>query len=152
MRAPDFSLPDQYGDIHTLSDYKDKWLLIYFYPKDETPGCTKEACNFRDNSEAFAEKGVEIIGISKDSVSSHIAFSQKHELPFPILSDETAETIKAFGAWGEKKFIGKTYEGINRNTYLINPEGEILHVYENVNPLTHVSSLLKDIDTFIEEY
>lgn len=141
MKAPDFSLPDQEGKTHNLSDYKGKWVLVYFYPKDETLGCTKEACAFRDLTPDFTKKGVVVLGISKDSVESHQKFAAHHQLNFPILSDPSAETIKAYNSWGTKKFMGKSYEGILRNSYLINPEGEIIKTFEGVNPLTHAAEV-----------
>lgn len=144
MKAVDFSLPDQDGIIHSLKDYKGKWLLVYFYPKDDTPGCTVEACSFRDRWETL---GIEVVGISKDSVASHKKFADKHKLNFVLLSDETTETIKKYGAWGAKKFMGKTFEGILRNSYLINPEGEVVKVYEKVNPLNHVDEIKKDLES-----
>jgi thioredoxin-dependent peroxiredoxin len=145
MRAPDFSLPDQAGKIHHLSDYHGKWLVLYFYPKDDTPGCTKEACRFRDEREEFTKKGVAIVGISKDSVASHEKFAKKFDLNFTILSDTSLETIKAYGAWGKKKFMGKEFDGVLRNTYLINPEGEIVKTYEGVKPEIHSQEILKDL-------
>src|SRR3989344_1320547 len=145
MKAPNFSLPDSKSVVHNLSDYSGKWLIVYFYPKDNTPGCTKEACGFRDNIDAFAKSNVNIIGISKDSVESHNKFSHKFKLNFPILSDESTETIKAFGAWGPKKFMGKEYSGTQRKTFLIDPKGEIKKVYEKVNPTEHAKEILKDI-------
>jgi peroxiredoxin Q/BCP len=144
-KAHNFSLPDQSGKIHSLSDYKGKWLILYFYPKDDTPGCTKEACGFRDLTRKYSNKGVKILGISKDSVSSHKKFAEKYLLDFPILSDESKEVIKAYGAWGIKKFMGKEFEGTQRKTFVINPEGEITKVYENVNPLAHAKQVLQDI-------
>ena len=145
MKAPEFTLPDQNGKMHSLKDYLGKWVIVYFYPKDATPGCTKEACNFRDGREFLESAGAVVLGISKDSVASHKKFADKHELNFTLLSDETTETIKAYGAWGNKKFMGREYEGINRDTYLINPQGEIAKEYKGVNPLTHVGDLLKDL-------
>lgn len=143
MKAPNFSLPDQAGTIHKLSDYKGSWVLVYFYPKDDTPGCTKEACSFRDLSEEFKKKHIIVLGISKDSVESHKKFSTKYTLNFPILSDETTKVLKAYKAWGLKKFMGKEYEGTYRNSYLVNPEGEIVKVYNRVNPLTHAKEVLE---------
>ncbi len=145
MNAKDFSLPDQDGKIHLLSQYKGKWVVLYFYPKDDTPGCTKEACNFRDSLQELNNLGVVILGVSKDSVASHKKFSEKYHLNFPLLSDESKETIKAYHAWGEKKFMGKTFEGILRKTYLINPQGNIEKIYENVNPLVHAGEIVKDL-------
>lgn len=147
MKATNFTLPDQDNKQHSLSDYHGKWVIIYFYPKDDTPGCTKEACDFRDNFHTLQAKGVVILGVSKDSVASHKKFAQKHELNFPLLSDESKETIKAYNAWGEKKFMGKTFDGVKRTTYLINPQGEIAKVYENVNPLNHAKTILDDLAT-----
>ena len=148
MKAPNFSLPDQNNKIHTLTDYAGKWVIVYFYPKDATPGCTKEACNFRDGREVLEATGALVLGISKDTVASHKKFADKHNLNFTLLSDTSTETIKAYGAWGKKKFMGREYEGILRNTYLINPIGEIVKTYEGVNPLTHVGELLKDLNEF----
>ncbi len=144
-QAPDFSLPDQNGVTHTLSQYKGKWVVVYFYPKDATPGCTKEACNFRDGREFLEGAGAVVLGISKDSVASHKKFADAHKLNFTLLSDTSTETIQAYGAWGKKKFMGREYFGINRNTYLVNPKGELVKTYEGVNPLTHVGELLKDL-------
>ncbi len=144
-KAPAFQLPDQTGSVHTLLQYRGKWVVLYFYPKDDTPGCTKEACNFRDAWKDFTSVGVVILGVSKDSVASHKKFAEKFHLQFPLLSDETKEVIKAYGAWGVKKFMGREFEGVKRTTTLINPEGEIQKVYENVNPMTHASQILNDI-------
>lgn len=146
MKAPDFALPDQNGKVHKLEDFKGKWLLVYFYPKDDTPGCTKEACSFRDASTDYKKRGVSIIGISKDTVASHTKFSNKFSLNFPILADPTLETIKAYGAWGKKKLYGREYDGVFRNTYLINPKGEIIKKYEKVHPEVHSEEILKDLE------
>lgn len=146
MQAPDFSLPDQNGNIHTLKQYKGKWVVVYFYPKDSTPGCTKEACSFRDGWSFLEDAGAVVLGISKDSVASHKKFADAHKLNFTLLSDTSTETIQAFGAWGKKKFMGREYMGINRNTYLIDPKGEIVKEYIGVNPLTHVKNVLEDLE------
>lgn len=146
MKAKDFSLPDQNGKIHKLSDYKGKWIVLYFYPKDDTPGCTKEACGFRDSIEEYKRKGIVILGVSKDSVESHKKFSEKYRLSFPILSDIDKKIIQAYGAWGEKKFLGKTYMGTLRKTYLIGKSGEIVKIYEKVDPLIHSQELLTMIE------
>lgn len=148
MKAPEFTLPDQNGTLHNLSDYKGSWVVVYFYPKDDTPGCTVEACSFRDYIKDLKKMNVCIFGISKDSVKSHAKFADKFKLPFPLLSDETKETIKAYGAWGKKKFMGREFEGILRNTTLIDPEGTIKKVYEKVSPQTHVAEIIKDIQSF----
>lgn len=149
MKAPLFNLPDQDNTFHSLEAYIGKWLIIYFYPKDDTPGCTKEACNFRDNGEDFRKKGVSIIGISKDSTKSHKKFADKYNLNFPLLSDPDHTTIEAYGAWGKKKFMGREYDGIFRNTYVINPKGEIVKEYTGINPLTHSAQILKDLEELI---
>jgi peroxiredoxin Q/BCP len=143
--APDFDLPDQDARNHKLSSYKGKWVVLYFYPKDDTPGCTKEACNFRDSFEEMQKLGVQILGVSKDSIKSHKKFAEKYDLNFPILSDEDKDVIKKYGAWGLKKFMGREYEGIFRMTYLINPDGVIKKVYEKVNTLIHASEILSDL-------
>ena len=147
MNAPSFQLPDQAGIVHTLSMYKGKWIILYFYPKDDTPGCTKEACNFRDSSAEFKKMGIVILGVSKDSVASHKKFAEKYHLNFPILSDESKEVIKAYNAWGTKKFMGKTFEGVKRTTTVIGPDGMIKKVYENVNPLIHAGQIISDMKT-----
>ncbi|MEK7112571.1 MAG: thioredoxin-dependent thiol peroxidase [Patescibacteria group bacterium] len=149
MKAPDFNLPDQEGKLHSLSDYKGKWLILYFYPKDFTPVCTKEDCSFRDGSQEFAGRGVGTIGISKDTVASHKKFAEKYKLNFPILSDPEHKVIEAYGAWGKKNFMGREYYGTIRNTVLINPEGEIVKEYKKVNPLTHTHQILASIDKII---
>lgn len=150
MKAPDFNIPDQDGNIHKLEDYKGKWLILYFYPKDDTPGCTKEACNFRDASEDYKKLGVSVIGISKDNIKSHKKFTEKYKLIFPLLADESGKNIEAYGAWGEKSMFGKKYMGILRNTYLINPKGEIEKEYKNVKPELHSKEILKDMSLLVE--
>lgn len=146
--AKDFSLLDQDGKVHTLKDYRGKYVVLYFYPKDDTPGCTKEACNFRDSYHELQKLGVVILGVSKDSVKSHKKFADKYQLNFPLLSDESTETIKAYESWGEKKFMGRTYEGIIRNTFLIDKKGIIIKSYEKVNPLTHAKEIIEDLKSF----
>lgn len=145
MNAPTFSLPDQNGTLRSLNEYRGKWVVLYFYPKDDTPGCTKEACTFRDAIATFQKLGVEIVGVSKDSVSSHKKFADKYHLNFSLLSDESHETIKSYGSWGEKKFMGRVFEGTLRNTYLIDPNGVIVKTYEKVNPLVHAEGVLHDL-------
>lgn len=142
MKAHNFSLQDQFGKFHNLSDYIGSWLIVYFYPKDDTPGCTKEACSFRDSAGEYKKKGVEIIGISKDSVSTHKKFADKYALSFTLLSDPTHEVIEKYNAWAEDNRI-------LRNTVLINPNGEIVKEYKSVNPLTHSNEILKDLDALI---
>lgn len=147
-QAPNFSLPDQNNERHSLQDYAGGWLVVYFYPKDDTPGCTTEACDFRDARDALAEYGnAAVIGISKDSVKSHQKFADKHQLNFTLLSDPDHAVIEAFGAWGPKKFMGREFLGVRRNTYLIDPKGQIVKEYENVTPKTHVGLLIADLKT-----
>lgn len=144
--APDFSLPDQTGTMRSLKDYAGQWIVLYFYPKDSTPGCTTEACNFRDARDSIAELGnAVVIGVSKDSVKSHAKFAEKHKLNFTLLSDESHEMIEAYGSWGVKKFMGREYEGIKRNTYIINPDGMIVKEYEGVNPAKHAAEIINDL-------
>lgn len=147
--APAFSLPDQHGKIHNLSDYRGKWLILYFYPKDDTPGCTKEACNFQNSYPILASRGVTILGISADSVESHLHFSSKYNLTFPLLSDPDKSVIKAYEAWAPKVVFGKEILGIQRISYLINPEGKIDQVYTNVNPATHSGEILNDLNKYL---
>lgn len=144
--APDFTLSDQNGESHSLSAERGHTVLLYFYPKDDTPGCTKEACGFRDRIAEFQKKGVTVFGVSKDSVASHKKFADKFTLAFPLLSDPDATVIKAYGAWGEKSFLGKTSMGILRISYLIDSEGKIAKVYEKVKPDEHPSEILRDIE------
>ncbi len=143
--APDFKLPDQNGKIHKLSDYRGKWVLVYFYPKDDTPGCTTEACTLRDNFSFFKKLNCQILGISTDSVKSHQKFAQKYNLPFPILADKNKEVVKKYGVYGEKKFLGKVFMGTQRVSFLINPEGKIEKIYEKVVPQTHANEVINDL-------
>ena len=140
--APEFSAKDQDGNVHELKDYKGKKLVVFFYPKASTPGCTAEACNLRDNWEVFQEKGYEILGVSADSARRQTNFKNKHELPFPLLADEEKEVINAFGVWGPKKFMGKEYDGIHRTTFIINEEGKIEEVIGKVKTKAHAEQIL----------
>jgi peroxiredoxin Q/BCP len=149
MKAIDFSLTDQNGKVHKLSSYRGSWVLLYFYPKDDTPGCTKEACCFRDSLNELKKHNVVVLGVSADSVSSHQRFAQKYNLNFPLLADEKKEVIKAYGAWGKKKFMGKEFEGILRVSFLINPEGDIVKKYDKVKPEIHAGEVLEDIKKLI---
>ncbi|MDE2026072.1 MAG: thioredoxin-dependent thiol peroxidase [Patescibacteria group bacterium] len=144
-QAPQFSLPDQNNIMHSLAQYLGKWVLVYFYPKDDTPGCTSEACSFRDNLPKFSQKDVVVLGISVDSVDSHRRFSDKYHLPFPILSDEKKEVVNEYGVWQQKKFMGKSYMGTMRTSFLINPTGKIIKVYEHVKPEMHVAQVQSDL-------
>lgn len=136
MQAPNFSLPDQNGQIHTLQGYAGKWLVLYFYPEDETSGCTTEACSFRDGRELLSELGLTVVGVSKDSIESHKAFADHHELNFTLLSDPTHEAIEAYHSWDTTQ--------AKRNTVLINPEGQIVKRYEGVDPSKHVGQIIED--------
>jgi peroxiredoxin Q/BCP len=142
--APNFSLPDQTGATRSLGDYAGQWLVIYFYPKDDTPGCTTEACSFRDAYDELQQAGIAVVGISKDSVKSHAKFADKYHLKFPLLADESTDTIKAYGAWQPLKFMGREYLGTARSTFLINPAGEIAKEYPKVTPKDHAAKILAD--------
>ena len=145
-KAPDFSLPDQTGKLRTLKEFSGRWIVLYFYPKDNTPGCTKEACNFRDERDAIAEYGnAVVIGISKDSVESHAKFAEKHNINFTLLSDTDHSVIDAYGSWKETNILGVKKGSIKRNTYLINPKGMIAKEYVGVNPMTHAAQIIKDL-------
>ncbi len=145
-KAPEFVLPDQDGNNKSLKDYADKWLVLYFYPKDDTPGCTQEACSFRDSREIIGQFGnAEVVGVSKDSVKSHRKFFDKHKLNFTLLSDESTEMIKAYGAWQEKSMFGKSYMGIARTTFIIDPQGIIVKEYPKVSPKDHAGQIIKDL-------
>ena len=144
-KAPDFTLPDQDGKTHSLSDYAGKWTLIYFYPKDDTGGCTKEACGIRDSLPDFHELKVTVLGISIDSVESHRKFADKYSLPFTLLADDEKKAVNEYGVWGKKKFAGREYEGTLRTSFLIDPKGNIAKIYENVNPVDHAEMVLKDL-------
>jgi len=148
MKAKDFKLQDENGEYHSLSDYQGKWLVLYFYPKDDTPGCTSEACGLRDKFHELQNFGVEVVGVSKDSVQSHKKFVEKYHLNFHLLSDEAKSTIVAYDAWGKRKFLGKEYEGTLRKTYLIDRTGEVRKIYDNVAPSTHAGQILEDIKKF----
>ena len=151
QRAIDLKLKDQNGKFHKLSDYKGKWVLLYFYPKDDTPGCTKEACAIRDNLPDFKKLKIKVFGVSVDSVESHKKFSEKYNLPFTLLSDEEKRVVKDYGVWGRKKFMGKTFMGTKRTSFLINPQGVIEKVYKNVVPEKHAEEVLKDLKKIIKK-
>lgn len=140
--APDFTLQDESGKTHSLADYKGKWLVLYFYPKDDTPGCTAEACSLRDAATDISELDAEVIGVSADDAKSHSKFIAKHHLNFTLLSDPNKTVIEAYGAWGKKMF-GK--EGILRRTFIINPHGEVVKVYGRVTPLGHGEQITAEL-------
>lgn len=140
--APEFTLPDENGTMRSLNDFRGKPLVLYFYPKDDTPGCTTEACNFRDDIHLYTEAGVVILGVSPDLAKSHTKFKEKFHLPFPLLADEGHKVCDAYGVWGPKKMMGREYEGVHRTTFLIGPDGNILKVFENVKPEGHSAEVL----------
>lgn len=143
MKAPDFTLPDKDGNQISLSDFKGKKVVLYFYPKDNTPGCTRQACAFAQNYSAFEEKGVVVIGVSKDSVASHVKFAEKHQLPFILLSDPELVAIQGYNVWKEKKLYGKVSMGVVRTTYIIDEEGIITKVMPKVKPDTNANEILE---------
>jgi len=141
--APDFVLLDETGTPRKLSDFRGKKVVLYFYPADDTPGCTKEACNFRDDYSAYDEAAVEILGVSPDSVASHAKFKAKFQLPFHLLADEGHKICDLYGVWGPKKLAGREYEGVLRTTFLIDPQGQIVRVFERVRPAEHSTEVLE---------
>ncbi len=145
QKAPGFRLPDQAGKEHDLKDYLGRWVLLYFYPKDDTPGCTVEACTLRDNFPKFKKMKAVVLGVSADPVKKHAKFAEKYELPFTLLSDEKKEMLGAYGVWAKKKFMGREYMGILRNSYLIDPQGKIAKIYEGVKPKDHAEEVLQDL-------
>ena len=142
-KAPDFSGFDQDNKFHQLEDYAGKKLVVFFYPKADTPGCTAEACDLRDNFERFKANNYELLGVSADSIKAQAKFKNKFELPFPLLADEDKSVIEAFGVWGPKKFMGREYEGINRTTFVINEKGIIDEVISDVKTKEHAAQILK---------
>jgi peroxiredoxin Q/BCP len=146
-KAPAFSLSDQDGKVHALKDYVGQWVLLYFYPKDDTPGCTKEACSIRDEFPRFKKLNAKVFGVSVDSVKSHKKFEEKYDLPFTLLADGDKKVVEKYGVWGTKKFMGREYLGTMRTSFLINPEGKIAKIYEQVKPEVHAEEVLVDIKT-----
>jgi peroxiredoxin Q/BCP len=142
-KAPDFAGIDQDGNNHKLADYNGKKLVVFFYPKANTPGCTTEACDLRDNFERFQANNYEIIGVSADAAKAQLNFKEKYNFPFPLLADEDKSVIKAFGVWGPKKFMGREYDGIHRTTFIINENGIIEEVISKVNTKEHTAQILK---------
>jgi len=143
--APDFSGKDQDGKIIRLADFKGKKVILYFYPKDDTPGCTAEACNLRDNYESLLSKGFSIIGVSPDTEKSHTKFRTKYTLPFSLIADPDTTIIKAYGAWGEKKMYGKSYMGVLRTTYVIDEKGKIMKTFTKVDTQNHTQQILTEL-------
>ena len=142
-KVPNFTVNDQDGNSVSLSDYKGKKLIVFFYPKASTPGCTAEACNLTDNYKALQDKGYEILGVSADSEKRQTNFKNKYNFPFPLLADEDKEVINAFGVWGLKKFMGKEYDGIHRKTFLIDEDGVVAHVIDKVKTKDHAAQILE---------
>lgn len=149
-KAPRFTLLDEHEKEHSLDDYAAKWLVLYFYPKDDTPGCTEEACTIAEVYDDFKKMNVSVIGVSRDSSASHKKFKEKYNIPFTLLSDETTKMIQAYGAWSQKSMFGKKYMGIDRITHIINPEGNIAKVYPKVSPADHALLLLKDLKNLMQ--
>lgn len=143
-KAPDFSAPDENGNIISLSDYKGKKLVLYFYPKDLTPGCTMESCNLRDNYKLMQKQGYEILGVSADDEKKHRRFIEKHDLPFHLLADTDKKVINDYGVWGPKKFMGRTFDGIHRTTFVIDENGVIEEVITKVKTKAHAEQILAD--------
>lgn len=141
-KAPELNINDQNGNIVKLDDFKGKKLILYFYPKDDTPGCTAEACNLRDNYAELKKKGFEILGVSADNEKKHTKFIQKYSLPFPLLADTEQKVCNAYGVWAKKKFMGREYMGINRTTFIINEKGIIEHIIEDVDTKNHSEQIL----------
>ncbi len=142
-KAPDFNLKNTNGEEVSLTELKGKRVILYFYPKDDTPGCTVEACNFRDDYNLYQEKDAVILGVSRDGEESHIKFTEKFDLPFTLLSDEDHSVAEKYGAWGEKSMYGRKYMGILRNTYVIDDEGKIEMIFEKVKPKDHSKEILE---------
>lgn len=147
--APEFEMPDDTNIKRKLSDYRGRKVLLYFYPADDTSGCTKEACNFRDDYSAYEKADVVILGVSPDDVESHAKFKKKFQLPFPLLVDEGHKVCDMYGVWGPKKFLGKAYDGVLRTTFLIDENGTIVKVFENVRPAEHSTEVLAALGTAV---
>ncbi|WP_455025769.1 thioredoxin-dependent thiol peroxidase [Oribacterium sinus] len=144
-KAPDFTLPDQNGNMHSLSEYRGKKVILYFYPKDNTAGCTKQACGFAERYPQFTEKGAVVLGVSKDSVASHKKFEEKYGLPFTLLADPELAAIQAYDVWQEKKNYGKTYMGVVRTTYLIDEKGKIVKAFDKVKAADNPEQMLGEL-------
>jgi peroxiredoxin Q/BCP len=143
--APDFELETDSGETVKLSDFRGRPVVLYFYPKDDTPGCTTEACEFRDAYDVFRERGAEVLGVSPDDVTSHVRFKSKYELPFALLADPDHEVAEKYGVWGEKKFAGKAYMGINRSTFLIDKDGNVARAMRGIKPAGHAARVLDSL-------
>ena len=146
QQAPDVVLPDEAGTVHRLADQRGRWTVLYFYPKDDTPGCNTEACEFRDLDSEYAATDADVWGVSKDSAESHRKFRQKFDLPFVLLTDPQREVIERYGAWGEKTAMGRTYMGTLRSTFLIDPDGRIARVWPKVKADGHAAAVLEALE------
>lgn len=144
-KAPEFNVTDQNGKVHKIADYKGKKLILYFYPKDLTPGCTVESCNLRDNYESLKKDGFEVLGVSADDEKKHQKFIDKHNLPFNLLADTNREVLNNYGVWGEKKFMGKVYDGIHRTTFIIDENGMIEKIINKVKTKNHTEQILNEL-------
>lgn len=142
-KAPDFAAKDQNGNLVSLKSFKGEKVALYFYPKDDTPGCTAQACNLRDNFNELTEKGIVVLGVSVDEVKKHKKFEDKYKLPFTLVADEEKTIVADYGLWGEKKFMGKTYMGTSRVTFLIDEKGKIVHIIEKVDTKNHTAQILE---------
>ena len=141
-QAPDFTLESDTGEQVSLAGLRGKPVVLYFYPKDDTPGCTAQACGIRDAYEAFEQAGAVVLGVSPDSVKKHVKFKEKYDLPFTLLADPEHALAESYGVWGEKKYMGKSYMGVSRTTFVIGADGAVVKVFENVKPLTHADDVL----------
>jgi len=146
QEAPDFEAPIQAGDTLRLSDYRGQWVALYFYPKDGTPGCTKQACNLRDGEAQLQQEGIVVIGVSEDDVSSHEQFADEHDLPFPLVADPDHEVLNAYGVYGERTMYGNTFMGTKRTTYLIDPDGVVRHVFKRPKTDDHTTEILSKFE------
>lgn len=145
-KAPAIEAVDQHGKRISLEDFKGSKVILYFYPKDDTPGCTAEACNLRDNYASLLEKGFKILGVSTDSAKSHQKFADKYSLPFPLIPDTDKKVVNDYGVWGRKKFMGREYDGINRMTFIISGEGNILKIFDKVQTKDHTDQILAEVE------
>lgn len=146
-----FEAKDEQGTAHTLETYSGRWLLLYFYPKDDTPGCTKEACAIRDSWEEFKKANISVLGVSTQSASSHQKFKEKYQIPFPLLVDPDKKLVETFGVWRKKKFMGREYMGTERISFLVNPKGVIETIYEKVKPEEHAKEILDAVRKSLQE-
>jgi thioredoxin-dependent peroxiredoxin len=148
--APAFTATTGTGDALSLADYRGRWVLLYFYPKDDTPGCTKQACNLRDNYQALADAGVAVIGVSPDSGASHARFREKYDLPFPLVTDTDRSVMEAYGTWGPKNRYGRLFDGVHRTSFLIDPEGTVRHVFKRPKTGEHADEVLAKLQPLTE--